>query len=318
MNRSRNFRTLILHSVIFLSIVATLASLNQISSSQAAQLDPLDSTGWLGEASIQVEQREYLLGESVVLHYEITNTRDTPVEIDWGGDYRGAPRPLRFKVLAFDSNGKVVDDPYGKATHSGGRAESRTLQAGESTTTPFPLMRYCDIQTAGEYTIRVYHALGWDDELPVDFNGLPKGKHTAPIAEAKITFAMPNKLQAKELVNKAADLLRRSPTRVGWKHGNADFTVFRQPVYLPYLVALTRGSSSAVGAASVQGLAEIPTPEATLTLVNCMEEHSGGRWNEATRATPPKEHDRSWSTDELQTRKATRFPPPGLRSTPRM
>lgn len=164
-----------------------------------------------------------MLGESVVLNFEITNTSDAPVEITTGGDYREAPRPLRFKVLAFDAKGKLVADPYGKTTHQGGRQETQTLAVGEKASIPFPLARYCAFQTSGVYTLRVYHDLGWDDPLPPETNELPKGKHRAPIAEAQITFAFPTRLEAKQLVSSAVSLLRRSPTRAGcrWESQNA-------------------------------------------------------------------------------------------------
>lgn len=53
---------------------------------------------------LHADKREWLIGESLVLHYEVRNEGDLPISVNFGGDYRGAGgRSLRFRVLAVDA-----------------------------------------------------------------------------------------------------------------------------------------------------------------------------------------------------------------------
>lgn len=214
------------------------------SRAEATELDPLDSSAWKGKATIKLADRTYLLGENVHLQFGITNTQDEPVEIHSGGDYRGGPRPLRFKVVAYDSNGKRVKDPYqlsARRSHGGLSPNPTKTPPGETKWLHVPLGRYCDFQEPGEYTLRVYHDLGWDGDywakLPV--NELPTESHTAPVGEAKIKFAMPTKLQAEQLVDRMAAFQREHPHDTNYGPNSVDFVTLRQPVYMPLLKRLT-------------------------------------------------------------------------------
>ncbi|MBC8350476.1 MAG: M48 family metalloprotease [Planctomycetes bacterium] len=252
----------------------------------AAELSPLDSSAWMGTAKIKLEDRVYLLGENVHLQFGITNTQNRSVEINEGGDDRGTPRPLRFKVLAFDSKGQRIADPYSTSTafFHGGMSTKGIVPPGETHWIQVPLGRYCNFQQPGEYTLRVYHDLGWDKELSHEEfvkNDLPTGNHAAPIAETKIKFAMPSKRQAKRLVDRMAAKLRESGGGNSWREDEVDFATLRQPIYLPYLKELAWDRPESVGAAAVAGIAEIATPEATGELLLLFSAHSKQVGNDA-------------------------------------
>ncbi len=52
--------------------------------------------------SLNFDKPEYFLGENAIMHFCVQNTGDKPIAIDYGSDYRFAPRALRFKVKAVD------------------------------------------------------------------------------------------------------------------------------------------------------------------------------------------------------------------------
>ena len=52
--------------------------------------------------SLLFDKESYFLGENVLVHLCVENTSPEPFKIDLGGDYRGATRHTRFKVLATD------------------------------------------------------------------------------------------------------------------------------------------------------------------------------------------------------------------------
>src|SRR6185503_20035093 len=63
------------------------------------------------KASIECDRQEFFLGENVLLHFTLENESNKPFEADFGGDYRGATRHLRFKVMAIDESGRMAEDP---------------------------------------------------------------------------------------------------------------------------------------------------------------------------------------------------------------
>lgn len=260
--------------VLLLMATGCLAMLARggIAATNAADVPSLDSTGWRGEATIKLEDRPYLLGENVHLQFGITNTQDEPVTIEDGGDYRGSPRPLRFKVLAYDTNGRRVRDPYSPSQEFmfGGEGQSHTIASGQTKWLHVPVGRYCDFQQPGEYTLRVYHDLGWDDETQHEDpsrNELPKGIHIAPVGEATITLAMPSDRQAKQLVEGMAAAIRDNQSSDDWRADSVDFVTLRHSIYFPQLDRLLDDPSDAVAAAAVRAISEIATTDATGALI---------------------------------------------------
>ena len=63
------------------------------------------------KVTIESDKQAYFLGENVLLHFILENAGNKPFEADFGGDYRGATRHLRFKVAAIDDSGRMAEDP---------------------------------------------------------------------------------------------------------------------------------------------------------------------------------------------------------------
>src|SRR4051794_34729244 len=63
------------------------------------------------EIALETDRTEYWIGENVLVHFVVKNTGAEPFAISTGGDYRGAPRHLRFQVTAVDEQGREAEDP---------------------------------------------------------------------------------------------------------------------------------------------------------------------------------------------------------------
>jgi beta-lactamase regulating signal transducer with metallopeptidase domain len=219
-----------------------------------------NSSDWKAKATIKVDDRTFLLGENLHVQFGITNTQDESVKIETGGDYRGGPRPSRFKVVAFDANGKRVDDPYKDhlIRRMGGFSQTFRIAPKKTEWLHVPVTRYCEFKKAGTYTLRIYHDLGWDGKYfdRLQSAELPEGKHNSPIAEAKITLTSPSPVQASALVDRMASSLRAHHSDASyWKEG-VDFASLRQPVYFPLLRKLTLDRDESVAKAARRTLHE--------------------------------------------------------------
>src|SRR5438094_6808173 len=115
----------------------------------------------MARASIELDRKEYFLGENVLLHFYIENTGKEPFDIEVGGDYRGASRHLRFDVKAFDSAGNLCDDPDPSGYCMGGISWCPTIEPGKRHYESLPLLRYRRVEQPGVYRIEVSHDLGW-------------------------------------------------------------------------------------------------------------------------------------------------------------
>jgi HEAT repeats len=221
------------------------------------------ASDWAGRATLPVpvgakvtlklDRTEYLLGENVLVHFVLQNTGDTPFKSSWGSDYRGATRHLRFKVIATDAAGQIVEDPNPSTMCMGGRGGFKMLKPGEEFTTSLPLMRYCNIVKPGVYKIRITHDFGWKE-----------GKRKRPIGELEITFRMPNLQQAKQVVNKMSKLPRWGNNLWGERSNQyADFRCLRYPIYMDLLVERAKKGDKR----AFKGLGLIPTTKASEALI---------------------------------------------------
>jgi hypothetical protein len=204
--------------------------------------------------SVELDRKEYFLGENVLLHFCIENTGKGPFQINLGGDYRGASRHLRFKVKASNAAGKLCDDPDPTGFCMGGLSHSPAVQPGTKRYESIPLLRYRRIVDPGVYTIEVSHDLGWSEG--------PDRK--LPVAQATITFRKPTEEDARKLV----EAMLQAPPNHGQTSGERsgpypDFSVLRDPSYLPILLEQARGKSEK----ALEGIGSIATPRATEALI---------------------------------------------------
>ncbi|NLS94665.1 MAG: HEAT repeat domain-containing protein [Planctomycetaceae bacterium] len=205
------------------------------------------------KVTLEVDRPDCLLGENVLVHFILENTGDKPFEASFGGDYRGASRHLRFKVTATDEAGQPAEDPDPFPMCMGGIGGPRTLNPGEKFVESLPLMRYCQIERPGLYTIRATHDFGWKED-----------DRKRPVGETTITFRMPDSRQAAEIVNEMAHLPDRPDSVWGERStAYADFCCLRHPVYLDILAERARGGDKR----AFEGLGLIPTVKATEMLI---------------------------------------------------
>src|ERR1035441_5599646 len=93
--------------------------------------------------TIAFDRNEYVLGENVLLQFILENTGQEPFTADFGGDYDGVDRSLRFKVTARDEQGHVAPEPDPNLPCFGGEGFGKKLMPGEKLVISLPLMRYC-------------------------------------------------------------------------------------------------------------------------------------------------------------------------------
>ncbi|MHB9023308.1 MAG: hypothetical protein ACYC7E_03925 [Armatimonadota bacterium] len=229
---------------------------------------PVLADGGAGDRARQLDARlvfdkpVYYLGENMLAHYALTNTGEQDISIDWGGDYRGAPRALRFKVTAVDAHGSEIADPYLDIMCMGGLGGGYTIKPGKTFWASLQVMHYCDFTLPGTYTIQVYHDLGWDKRDSATDTVDPQNR-TAPTVTGTVTLKLPTAEQAASIVNEMTTLVDLSGTLGERRPAFPDFTTLRFPVYLPALLALVeQGNLKAL-----DGIAAIRTPEATRALM---------------------------------------------------
>jgi hypothetical protein len=205
------------------------------------------------KVTLELDRRESFLGENVLVHFILENTSDQPFEADFGGDYRGATRQLRFKVTATDESGWVAEDPDPSQTCFGGLGGARKLNPGDKFTQSLPLMRYCRILQPGRYTIQATHDFGWKES-----------ERKRPVGKIAIIFRMPTPTEAEAVVAAMEKLPPDANNTFGERSRDyADFTSLCQPVYLkPLLQRAKKGDQKAL-----EGMCWIETQDATAALI---------------------------------------------------
>jgi len=221
-------------------------------------------------------KKRWFLGENIQAHYRVKNCGTLPFKVDFGGDYRGASRHLRFKVIAHDARGRKLADPDPSGFCMGGMSSTRVLNPGDSFFQTLPLVPYARFERAGTYRVRLFHDLGW--KLPLR---RAKGRVVLPPStdsrwtQTTLELVQPNPAQARRVVARMAKLPTDPNATWGKKSGTySDFGCLRYPVYLPILEQRVRkglGVSQAL-----RGIANIPTPAATAALIRLLR-HPGGR-----------------------------------------
>ena len=241
---------------ILLMVCLAIAS----TSAGAGEKRPIPSGAKL---SLHFEKDVHFLGENVLVHLCVENTAPMPFTIDLGGDYRGSPRHLRFKVLAIDEQGKDVPDPDPNPMCMGGLGYSKEIKQDEKHFETFQLLRYRRFEKPGTYRLRVTHDFGWKEA----------DDSKRPAAVATIKFVMPDEKQARKIVEE----MSRLPKDNGGSSGErrkpfSDFSTLIYPVYLPILAERARTGD----ARALEAIGHMPTPEATKELIGLLTHRNRG------------------------------------------
>lgn len=208
----------------------------------------LATPGWSEPARVTVstEKACYLLGENVLLHFRVENLGKESIFVDTGGDYRGAPRALRYRVEAFDPLGRLLADPHPKPMCFGGLSCNLEVKPGQSFQASLALAHYRRIPRAGKYRIRVGHDLGWKE---------------APSAWTELEFRQPTARQAEELVQRMQHTAPRVSVRIGQLTPDfQDFWTLSYPIYREPLTRLANREA-------LIGLGQISGPAALASLL---------------------------------------------------
>ncbi len=250
-------------------IPPTLRYVSSLKSAKARQISlPKDDPRSDVQIRLHVDKQVWLLGEPVLLHYEAKNLGSEQVNVSFGGDSRTWPaRSLRFKIIAIDEAGNVIDDPCPSRHCHGGFGGGAKIEPGQSHWEPIPLWRSCSILRPGVYTIRVYHDLGWDGNnyfSRIESTHLPLIPHFAPVVETTLTFREPTPEEAREVVEHVLSMPRH-PDRASGERAKpyGDMTTITHPVYLPILREyVDQGNHHCITA-----IGAMPFPEATEALL---------------------------------------------------
>lgn len=224
-----------------------------------------------GKVAVELDKPEFVLGENVLLHYSVTNQGEEPLRIYVGGDYRGSPRSLRFKVHAYDEAGKRLPDPHPNPWNMGGLGIHPELKQYETYWLSIPLLDYVRFEKPGTYRVRVFHDLGWNEwtEIPETIdNSMPGSDAIAPIVETTIRLRKPTDTEARAVLEET----EKPRPETSWGHRSPPhgaWSALRHPIYLRLLVDVATKHDPAI-----QSIASITTPEATDALIRLAENGS--------------------------------------------
>jgi hypothetical protein len=206
---------------------------------------------------LEAESQEFLIGENALAHFTVAASNGTAA-FEWGGDYRGCPRAIRFKVSAVGPDGMAVKDPYPQAGKVcfGGLGGTVTVSSTNSWTESLSLPRYLLIEQPGEYLVTVSHDGGWQETPERPF----------PQATTTVRFRLPAPEETKNRV--AAWLATRWHGDVAGKKAppHPDWEIIRHPLWLGSLTdAARQGHRPAIA-----GIHSIRTVEATGVLLSLL------------------------------------------------
>jgi hypothetical protein len=223
-------------------------------------------------------QSEYFIGENALIDFILTNNGKEPFYIGWGGDSRGINRSLRYRFTVIDEKGNPLPNPFPDTERNsmGGKLGFSELKPGDVYQVTLPLLYYWIFDEPGIYTIRITHDFGWDEK-----------NSTLPYGEIKLRLKKPTEADAGKIVQHIDQLPDSPPMSVGHYNGRnealmKDFALWsalRDPSYLDPLLKLCQSRQPKY----LQGIASIPTPEATLALVELAKDNQRHFANTAAR-----------------------------------
>ncbi len=208
---------------------------------------------------LSTDKEEYFLGENVLLHFKLENTGGDVFKAEYGGDYRGAARALRFKVTATNQQtGEVLADPYPSDNCMGGPGETLEITPEIPFYSSLPIMRYARFDRPGTYKVEIHHDFGWE-EPPMD--GYPK-------AEIVLRFKRPTEQEAAGLIKKWIEDGEYGGSTMGEKaQPHADFSQIRYGEYLPALIDPAKEGNKQ----ALIGIGSIESVEATRVLIDIVK-----------------------------------------------
>lgn len=228
-----------------------------IAAALLTQLDGARPVPQGAKLSIELEKSRFYLGEHILVHFRIDNVGTEAFKIDLGGDYRGSSRSLRFRVEAFDRDGKAVEDPDPYPMCMGGLSWGKEIKPGETHHESLSLHRYRRFEKAGKYRLRVSHHLGWKESDPSKF----------PFAETTVEVLVPTEKEAERIAEEAFALPKGDRSSGTKTKPFADFTAMSYAIYLPHMVR----NASLGDVRALEAISAMPVPEATTALIRLLD-----------------------------------------------
>lgn len=221
-----------------------------------------------------LDKPQFFLGENMLVHYRITNKGDSPFRVDMGSDGRNsAARPLRFKVVATDEHGVLVEDPHPRPADFGGTGGQLEIRPGRSVWDSLSLAKYCNFTKPGTYKLRVFHDLGWgtsQEYVNRSQNKMPTGKTVAPILETTLRLVAPTTEQARQVIEDMRALSTDRNQSFGKRvRPYANYSALHYAEYLPILKEVIANSAEDELWAVV-AISSIHTPAATTALIELL------------------------------------------------
>ena len=216
--------------------VATLPSRQQV---QAAVGNPKTQVGEVRSEErepikvvLKLNRKEFLLGESIAVEYEITNGGTTAARYGQGALYPDLRFNDGYRVSAVkvDENGKQIGEPVASwplPRSFDGPSGNFEVKPGEKLSTPLIVTRYLKFLQPGRYRLRIENVDRFDRTLKKSYSA---GETYFAVKEPTPQEARRVFEQMKQAPRKAYDdnAMRFLPEA-------ADFQAIHQPIYLPVL-----------------------------------------------------------------------------------
>jgi hypothetical protein len=197
--------------------------------------------------TLKLDREEFLLGESIVVDYEMTNIGTDPAPYAKGGFYPTLRinDGFRMSAVRLDANDQPVGEPvmnWPMPDDFGGAAGGFSLEPNESHSTTLFVTRYLRFLEPGRYRLRIENRARFSEADAA-------GPYSA--GETVFTLKQPTPEEARQVFERMQQAPRKAydDNAMTFLRGAADFEAMHQPVYLPILDEFSRqGNRDALSA----------------------------------------------------------------------
>jgi hypothetical protein len=217
-----------------------------------------DPPPWIS-LTVQPDQPRAMFGAPVQVDFIVANHGSDGFHVRFGGDYRGATRPLRFYFTAVRSDGVLAWDPEPEQNCMGGIGTANDLAPGKNEHQAVTLGAYLRFPSPGTYTVTAYHNLEFGTPVLAAKSG-----HGAYALAG--TFTLTLEPPSPEGI---AAVLAKALSPGSFNDSWALLAHLHEPFFLPALrEALGTATDREQTLALVDGIDSIDTPAATRVLID--------------------------------------------------
>jgi WD domain, G-beta repeat len=213
------------------------------------------------KVTLKTSKARYIFGEEIFVDFELNNVGRRPFRFETGGDYRGAPRHMRFHVEAIHADGEAMPDPHCPPIYFGGLSWGGEVVPGAKHTERLDLLAYRRLERPGRYRIRASHDFGWEG------NAWKGTKRPHPVGETTIEIVEPTPAEAKALVEQVDDAQANAKKKNPNVTTISAYRRLTHPIYVPLMAERARAGSRG----ALEALGQMPNPEATKVLIELLD-----------------------------------------------